>query len=118
MTRLTRDLILQADDLKREVVPVPEWGADGEVLVRALTAADRVELSRSALNAAGEMQTAQTLDLMLTIPARCVIDEAGQRLFTDADLQALGQKSAVPLQRIMETALRLSALDIAEAKKG
>ncbi len=36
---LTREQILQSDDLPRETVQVPEWG--GEVQVRTMTGTDR-----------------------------------------------------------------------------
>jgi len=39
MTLLTRDQILQAQDIARETVSVPEWG--GSVLVRGLTGQER-----------------------------------------------------------------------------
>jgi hypothetical protein len=36
---LTRDSILNAKDLKKELVKVPEWG--GEVYVRCMTGSER-----------------------------------------------------------------------------
>lgn len=47
---LTKDEILQADDLLQEEVPVPEWKEDGIVLARGLTAEEKEEFEDSLLS--------------------------------------------------------------------
>ncbi len=116
MTLLTRDQILQAQDIQREEVPVPEWG--GVVLVRAISAAELIQITRQSMNADGQIKD-MPLELIIAIPALCIIDEQGHRLFSDADVAALGEKNSEPLRRITQIVQRLSGLDLdgAEAKK-
>lgn len=114
---LTRDEILRANDLIVERVPVPEWGENAEVLVRGLSAADQLEMASVSFDGQ-DAERSDTLKLMIKIPARCIVDENGRRLFTDDDIDALGEKSRTALQRIMETAMRLSDLEVDAAKKG
>jgi hypothetical protein len=105
---LTKAAILAAQDLRTETVPVPEWG--GEVRVRLLTAAEREEITSIwTTHAAADDATKSTLtrDTMLL---RCTVDDAGQRLFDDADLPALKQKSAQAIARVIEAAMVLNAM--------
>jgi len=103
---LTRDMILQAQDLKTEDVPVPEWG--GDVRVRTLTGAEREQFGRSMLGADGK--TAETTGYAFKMLALCIVDEAGVRQFSDADVAALGAKSADALQRVFTVAEKLNGM--------
>ncbi|HEV8639646.1 MAG TPA: hypothetical protein VGV13_00930 [Methylomirabilota bacterium] len=108
MGLLTRDAILAAPDLATERVQLPEWG--GEVLVRGLTAQERDEFDLSCFEGAGRDRRANFANLRARLGARTIVDEAGARLFTDADVAALGGKSGAALDRIYEVAQRLSGL--------
>ena len=114
MTRLTRDEILAATDLPREEVEVPEWG--GSVLVRGLTAKERVDLASRMVTTEGEIDNQQAIELQTLIPALCMIDDDGQRLFSDGDVALLGEKSSQALNRVFEVAQKLSALTPAASK--
>lgn len=106
---LSRDQILKVNDLKTEAVEVPEWG--GTVLVRALTAKERLDLTREMTGADGKINRDATLDLQIRLPYLCMVDESGARLFeSEADLIALQSKSAAALERVFGVAQRLSAL--------
>lgn len=109
MAVLTRDQIMQADDLRTELIAVPEWG--GEVIVKALTGRERDAFEASI---AGERQGKRVkLDLeniRARFVAACVVDEAGQPLFYPSDVALLGEKSAAALQRVFEVGQRLSGL--------
>lgn len=117
MAMLTREEILAAVDLAREVVAVPEWG--GEVLVQGLSGAERDAFEGSVVmfgNTNGRTGApAMNMDnLRAKLAARCIVDETGRRLFEDEDITALGAKSAIALQRVFETAQRLSGLTQAD----
>jgi len=100
---LTRDEILQAQDLETVEVAVPEWG--GVVRVRGLTGAERDALEAEAA------ELRRPLDnFRARYVARCIVDENGERIFSDEDIEALGRKSAAALNRVFEAAVRLSAL--------
>lgn len=122
MALLTREQILQADDLPRELVPVPEWG--GEVWVRTLTGTERDTFESETLLFRPRGESAPNLDALhqtrARLCARAVCDERGRRLFSDDDVAALGQKSAAALDRVFEVAARLnriSARDLEELEK-
>lgn len=108
MALLTRDAILQAQDLPTERVVVPEW--NGEVLVRALTGAERDTFEQSIVEQRGKSTRMNLQNLRAKLVALTVVDEEGKRLFSDEDAKLLGQKSAAALNRVFEVAQRLSGL--------
>jgi hypothetical protein len=118
MKLLSKDAILKADDLPRQVVEVPEWG--GSVMVRGLTGSERDKFEASVLVKKGKDYDVKLADLRARLVVLSVIDEAGTRLFDDNDVAELGKKSASALNRVFEAAQRLSGLtdqDIEELEK-
>lgn len=106
MNLLTRDTILAAQDVKYETVTVPEWG--GDVRVRAISAAARDDLEQAAYAAQVAKQPFRNMRARMV--ALCVIDAEGKPVFTDADVDALGNKSAAALDRVYAVAARLNAM--------
>jgi hypothetical protein len=100
---LTREQILQCDDLPREIVKVPEWG--GEVQVRTMTGTDRDAFEASLIGKEGRLENVRARLVSLA-----VCDESGDRLFGDADIAALGAKSAKALDRVFAVAQRLNGI--------
>ena len=99
-----REQILAADDLPVEEVEVPEWGVT--VWVRSLMAHER-----DALEAVFLRDSEASLEnLRARLCAMCIVDENGERVFTDADAQVLGRKSARALDRVFEVAQRLNGM--------
>lgn len=115
---LTRDAILQAQDLPRELVEVPQWG--GSVYVRALTGAERDTFETSIVEQRGKSTKMNLKNIRAKLVALSVVDEEGNRIFSDADASALGKKSAAALDKVFEVAQRLSGLrpeDVEELSK-
>lgn len=108
MEYLTRDVILQADDLLVEDVEVPEWG--GVVRVRGLTGAERDDFEASVVEQRGKKTRLNMQNFRAKLVVRAAINGDGQRLFSDKDAPLLGRKSAAALQRVFEVAQRLSGL--------
>lgn len=108
MKALTRDAILSAEDLKRESVEVPEWG--GTVIVQELTGQDRDEWESSIVTIRGSETKIDGRNLRAKLVSLCVVDEDGERLFTQKDVDVLGRKSAAALDRIVDTSKKLSSL--------
>lgn len=108
MAILTREQILQADDLRQETVEVPEWG--GAVIVRCLTGAERDEFEAALIEIKGKSYNVRLANARARLTALSVIDESGQRLFSEADVISLGGKSAAALDRVFEAAQRISGL--------
>lgn len=112
---LTREQILQVEDLEREEVEVPEWG--GSVIVRAMTAEERDAFEQSMIERKGKKVDVNLKNARARLVALTVVDEEGNRLFTDADIAALGRKSSAPITRISDVARRLSGLDEEEIEE-
>lgn len=121
---LTRDQILQAEDLPCEIVKVPEWG--GEVKIKTLTGKERDKFEATTLfgDSTGVDKKSTKHDLTnfrARLVAATAIDEDGKFLFPSSeDVVALGNKSASALDRCFEVAQRLSGLtnrDVEELTK-
>lgn len=111
MAYLSRDAILGASDLDTEEVEVPEWG--GTVLVRGLSGNERDKLEES-ITKNGKV----SLDsFSAKLAAASIVDDNGDRMFSQSDVKKLGQKSARALNRVQAAAQRLSRIsdeDVAE----
>jgi len=101
MGLLTREQILSADDVKTEVVPVPEWG--GEVRVRGLTGLQRDRFEARVVEEDFD-------NVRAAYAAASIIDEDGNQMFTAEDIDELGNKSASALQRVLLVAQRISGV--------
>jgi len=115
---LTRDQILAVKDRKTETVSVPEWG--GSVLVTAMSGAARDAWEASLITRKGNKVETNLQNMRARLVAACVVDQSGALLFSDADIEALGQKSGAALERVCKVAQRLNGLtdgDL-EAAKG
>lgn len=104
---LTRDDILAAQDLATKMVDVPEWG--GAVVVRGLTGRSRDSLEARFSDAKGNIDRKLYQDFRAAFVAESIIDEAHNRMFKEADITALGEKSSRALQRVFDAAVALSA---------
>jgi Pyruvate/2-oxoacid:ferredoxin oxidoreductase delta subunit len=62
--------------------------------VRGLTGKQRDDYETSITVGRGKNQEINTKNARAKLVVLCVVDEAGQQLFTSADVIALGQKSA------------------------
>lgn len=104
----TRDAILAADDAQTEVVAVSEWGLS--VIVKALTGEQRDAFEASIMRQKDGGETVDTRDMRAKFVARCVVDEKGNRLFTNEDVKVLSRKSARALQRVFDVGARLAGM--------
>ncbi len=104
MSLLTKSAILGASDLPHEDVAVPAWG--GSVRVRTMTGAERDEF-RSTIASEDGVPVGKFSAALLA--ATC-IDEAGKRLFSMDDMEALQAKSASSLDAPAAVAMRLNGL--------
>jgi hypothetical protein len=108
---LSRNDILEASDIVVEDVAVPEW--HGTVRVRGLTGTERDAFEEASMHRYGKKAQNRELnlkDFRARLVSWSIVDEDGKRVFADADVQALGKKSAAALQRVFDAAARLSGL--------
>lgn len=97
-----RDTILATNDTKVARLVIPEW--DGvTVFLRVISGSERDRFEESC-------QADKNGRKVLThFRARFAVlvlgDEKGDRIFTDADVQLVGKKSAAALDRILEAGM-------------
>lgn len=109
---LSRDAILQMDDLPRELVKVPEWG--GDVYVSTLTGTSRDSFEQSMQ---GKKNKLNLDNVRARFAVLTLVDDKGVRLFTDADAKLLGEKSAAALDRVFAVAQRLNGFSDSDAQE-
>jgi hypothetical protein len=81
---------------------------------------ERDALEASMIKGKGKKAQVNLENLRAKVVARCVVDEDGVHIFSDADIPALGKKSAAALNRVYEVAQRLSGItddDVEELTK-
>ena len=106
---LTKDQILEANDLQSESVTVPEWG--GDVLVRTMTGADRDAFEASMITTLPDgTRKPNMANMRAKLVALTVVDEAGNRVFDVTDVDRLALKSASALERVFAAAQRINGL--------
>ena len=105
---LDKKTILNADDLPREKVTVPQWG--GDVFVRTLTGTERDDFEQSCLNSKGKSKEMNLKNIRARLCVLCLCEENGTRLFDARDVDDLGKKSASALDLIFAVAQKLNGL--------
>jgi len=105
---LDKKTILNADDLPREKVSVPQWG--GDVFVRTLTGAERDAFEQSCVSNKGKSKDINLVNIRARLCVLCICEENGMRLFNAKDVEALGKKSAAALDLLFSVAQRLNGL--------
>lgn len=102
-----RDKILNAKDIKSEVVEVPEWNV--KVEVRGLTGAQRATLLKECIDRHGNVDFEKMYPLLLI--ATVYDPENGEQVFTPADRDSLNKKSGGALEKVAKVAMKLSGLE-------
>lgn len=97
---LTRDQILSANTAPVITeVDVPEWG--GKVAIRVLSGRQR-ERFENAIN--------NHSNLRALLVSLSVCDEKGSPIFSEADVNVLGEKSGKALKRVFDASIKHSAI--------
>lgn len=111
--------ILAFDDIPVEEVRVEEWKT--WLRVRGMSGRERDDYEASIVTMkGGKVRDVKLINLRARLVARCVVDDQGKRLFTDAQIEKLGGKSAAALETVFKVAQRLSGLsdeDVAELEE-
>lgn len=112
---LSRDEILSKTKLRRETVNVPEWG--GDVLVGEMSGASRDSWEQSLQERDNK---GRIINPRAKLVVATVIDENGNKLFNDSDIDAVGRLSNTSLMAICDVAYRVNKLlsdDLDRAEK-
>ena len=115
MSLLSKTAILAAQDLQTEDVEVPEWG--GAVRVRSFTGRERDAFESSMVRGEGRNRKVDLTNMRARLVGLTVIDETGQRLFTDDEVDLLGAKSGAALDRVFAVAQKLNGLSGADVEE-
>ena len=115
MSLLSKTAILAAQDLQTEDVEIPEWG--GAVRVRSFTGRERDAFEASMVRGDGRDRRVDLTNMRARLVGLTVIDESGQRLFTDEEADLLGAKSGAALDRVFAVAQKLNGLSGADVEE-
>jgi hypothetical protein len=105
---LTRDQILESNDIQEEIVEVPEWG--GTVTVRGMTGDERDKFESTVMHGKGKNIQLNWRSIRAKLVANTVVNGDGGRMFSDQDVTKLGKKSARALDRVFDVSQRLSGI--------
>ena len=105
MPVLTKDAILTADDLEKITEPVPEWG--GDVILTELPGNERDALETFWTKCRDKQDFT---GLRAYVCSVCIVDEAGTRIFTAEDVEAIHKKNSKVLERLFSKAAKLNGL--------
>jgi len=114
----SRQQILEMDDRLYEDVNIPEWKTT--VRVRGLTGTERDAWEASITRQDGRQMRMDLTDIRAKLLVRAIVNGTGERVFSDRDVGALGNKSAAAISRLFSVAQRLSGLtdeDVEELTK-
>jgi hypothetical protein len=113
---LTKEQILAADDLGLLEMKVKEWG--GSVFIRVMSCGERDAYENEWV--AAKAKNSGVANFRTKFLARCLCDDKGERLFTDAEVEQLAKKSARVMSRVWAKAMEHNALtenDVEELAK-
>lgn len=114
-TFLDRAAMLAAPDLQTEEIEVPEWGT--WVRVRGITARERDEWEASCLVGKGKSRDINIRNLRAKLVVLSVVDDKGGRIFTDFDVETIGDKASAAVDRIYSVASRLAGVSDADVEE-
>lgn len=113
MGLLTKEQILSSNDRPTQDMEVPEWG--GTVRIRSMTGAERDTFETEMFGLKDPKQRAANMRARLV--SRCLVNEAGERLFSDKEAIELGKKSCAALDRVYEVVAKLNRLTVEDEKE-
>lgn len=103
-----RDKILAIkDDTPSEIVSIPEWGVD--VLVRGFSLGAKDDFMASIVDPETRKPNVKAFNVGVLV-GTAYDPETGAKLFTEADIPVLKEKSAAAIQRLVDAGTRLSGL--------
>ncbi|QGJ70612.1 Hypothetical protein PBC10988_23100 [Planctomycetales bacterium 10988] len=105
---LSREEILNADDILREEVDVPEWG--GTVILQSLTEDELNNYEEEGIKKNGRHYQSNLERLRSRLISRCAISPEGLPIFSAKDVQHLAKKSALAMNRLFDVASRMNGM--------
>jgi len=109
---LSKQQILEADDLQIEKVDTPEWG--GHIYVRTLCADESYQYSKSNIDGDGKIKET---NLIVEYCALVMCNSKGEQIFNSEDIEQLARKNTKTLLRVYEAGKKLNGEDIEDLEK-
>lgn len=101
-----KEKIRAADDIKKQIVKIPEWGA--KIEVRTMMGAERAILFGKTADEGGQPNFQELYPEMII--ACCFDPKTGERLFSKEDIPWLMEKSCTAMERLATVASELSGI--------
>ncbi|MCZ2155742.1 MAG: hypothetical protein LC114_17895 [Bryobacterales bacterium] len=115
---LTREQILNVNDIERKEIEIPEWG--GTVWIRQLTRGEQdaylkrqmggAKVKAGKKDIAGEFDAASIYGHDTWLCSRGICDEEGKPLFNEKDVDALAKKNGTAIGRIAQEIVQFSGM--------
>ena len=102
MAFLTLDQIKTADDIKQNIVEIPEWG--GDVKIKCMSGRLRNNLEQKVAS------NAPHGDIKMLVITSCCLGEDGNPLFTPADKKWLVEKASSPIETLFVEICKISGM--------
>ena len=112
---LDKKSILKNNKLKTQVVNVPEWG--GDIIVSELTGTARDAWESDIISMSDDGGKINGINTRAKLIVISVVDEEGNLIFDEEDIEEVGNLSATALNRVFTVASKLSALTAADMKE-
>jgi hypothetical protein len=111
---MDKNLFAAIVDKPVETIDVPEWGQT--ICLRAMSALERLSFFDEA---GGSDDPKATERKMRGLLAKCLCDADGRRILSDSDedIELLGTKSHVVLDRLIKDALRVNGMGQTEREE-
>ena len=114
---LSKQQIIAANDRVTEDVAVPEWAPTGVdpatcfVRVRSLSGTQRDAFEASMMGSVGTdgARKPNLVNMRARFCAQVMVDDTGARMWSDAEVELLGDRSAAALDRVYTVGQRLSS---------
>lgn len=115
MGYLSKEDILNADDLDLEEVDIPEWG--GKVHIGLLTIDQLNTFIENNCDKDGKITEPKNIDTILPLLEASLKTPEGEPLFTTKEIMQLRNKSARPLKRLFYRCLDKNTEGLKDEKK-
>ena len=119
----SREEIKNISDIRTAKVPTPEWAPPDKpphecyVIVRSLAGEELDQFENDMIERKRKGVDVKLKDMRARLVALSCIDEAGDPLFHESDVEWLTKKSAAPLNRIYGKAQELSGMTDADLEE-
>ena len=89
----------------------------GKAFIKGLTAAERDDYEQTLVETTPDGRTRvkrKQRNMRASLVVRCLVDESGERLFTDKDTEALGNVDGAVIDKLWDVARKLSGMAVSE----